>query len=355
MAFGKKVATDQIKTNRLNIAITADPFIPVPPTLYGGIERIIDLLIIEFQRLGHEVTLFAHKDSNVKCKLIPYKTDIGGLKNDLLNAWVINKYLLSHKIDVIHSFSRLAYLIPQMPRNIPKLMSYQREPTLSQIKKAVKLSQKGTIAFTGCSDYISNKIKPYASSHTIYNGIDTSLYQFTPLVEDDAPLVFLGRVEHIKGAHTAIEIALQTNKRLIIAGNIPLEAQEYFDSQIKPFLNDNIIYLGPVNDKQKNELLGSAAALLMPIHWNEPFGIVMIEATACGTPVIGFNKGAVPEVIKNNVNGYVVGNIDEAIVKVKQISKIDRKLVREDTVQRFSFDKITIEYLSVYKNLVNER
>lgn len=339
----------------LRIAITADPFIPVPPQLYGGIERIIDQLITTLQKQGHVVTLFAHADSKVNCELIPYKTDKSGLKNDLLNAWTINKYLLSHQVDIIHSFGRLAYLLPQMPLNIPKLMTYQREPTIDQVKKAVRLSRKHSIAFTGCSNYISHKIKTHAPAYTVYNGVNTSLYRLNNAVGDDAPLVFLGRIEPIKGTHTAIQIAQKANKRLIIAGNVPTEAREYFDTEVKPFLNDSVTYIGPVNDAQKNELLGRAAALLMPIHWDEPFGIVMIEATACGTPVIGFNRGAVPEVIKDGINGFVVTNVDEAVTKVAQLTNINRELVRRDTVERFSSDKITDDYLSIYKKLIFER
>ncbi len=169
-----------------------------------------------------------------------------------------------------------------MPLHIPKLMSYQREPTISQIAKAVKLSAKGTLAFTGCSNYITDKITAYAPAHTVYNGIDTNKYILTTNVDPDAPLVFLGRIEPIKGTHTAIDIARKTGKKLVIAGNIPDNEQGYFDTEIKPFLGERITYIGPVNDSQKNELLRNALALLMPIHWNEPFGIVMIEAMACG-------------------------------------------------------------------------
>ncbi|MBL4674826.1 MAG: glycosyltransferase [Mucilaginibacter sp.] len=311
------------------------------------------MLIVELQHLGHEVTLFAHKDSKVSCKHIPYKTDKSGLKNDLLNTWAINKYLLKNKVDVIHSFGRLAYLLPQLHKSLPKLMSYQREPTLKQIKRAVSLSKKRSLAFTGCSDYISNKIKLYAPTFTVYNGVNTSSYQFNPLVDEDAPLVFLGRIEHIKGAHIAVEIALKTNKRLVIAGNIPSEAQKYFDTKVSPFLNDKITYIGPVDDNQKNQILGQSAALLMPILWDEPFGIVMVEAMACGTPVIALKRGAVPEVVTDSLNGYTATTTGQLIEKVALLPQIDRKSVRATVEEKFSAESIAADYVQVYQKLIN--
>jgi len=333
----------------MRIAITADPEIPVPPILYGGIERIIFMLVNELVNMGHKVVLFAHKDSVVPCQLIAYNSNGTGIKSALANGITINKALLSQKFDVVHSFGRLGYLVPQMPLAIPKLMSYQREPTISQIKKAVKLSQKGSLAFTGCSNYITNKIKPFAKADTVYNGVDISKYNATSTIAADAPLIFLGRIEFIKGTHTAIEIARKANKKLIIAGNIPSNEQTYFNEKIKPFLNKDIIYTGPVNDQQKNELLGNALALLMPIHWDEPFGIVMIEAMACGTPVIGFNRGAVPEVIVDGINGYIVADADDAVTKVSRLSSINRDTVRQHVEDKFSFDVIARQYLSLYE------
>lgn len=333
----------------MKILITADPFIPVPPIHYGGIERIIDMIICEFIRQGHEVILIAHKDSKPKegCKLIAYTSD-----KDLpfKNAILILKTYLKYRPDVVHSFSRLIYLLPLLPLKVKKIMTYQREPTLSQISKAVKISSNGSLIFTGCSSYISNQISKVAESYTVYNGIPIRLFDYVPVVPEDAALVFLGRVEEIKGAHIAIEIAKKTNKRLLIAGNIPEEHVEYFNIKIKPELNEQIVYVGPVNDKQKNELLKNALAFLMPILWNEPFGIVMAEAMACGTPVVGFARGAVPEVIEHGVTGFSCNSIDEMIHSVNNIHSIERSLVRRAAEIRFSSDVISKRYIELYKN-----
>ena len=244
------------------------------------------------------------------------------------------------------------YLLPLMPLCVPKIMSYQREPTLNQISKAVKLSKNGSIAFTGCSDYISNQIATVGDAYTVYNGVPIDQFTFNENVSEDAPLVFLGRIEEIKGTHIAIEVANRTNKKLIIAGNIPNDHQSYFDLKVKPYLTERIQYIGPVNDQQKNILLQNASAFLMPILWNEPFGIVMAEAMACGTPVIGFKRGSVPEVVLNNKTGYVCDSVDEMCNAVIKISNISRNDVRNAAVLRFSGEVISNNYIDLYKKRI---
>lgn len=338
----------------LKIAIIADPQLPVPPLLYGGIERIIDMLIKGFVQRGHNVTLFAHKDSKTEAKLYAYKDQsCQGKIAFIKHSWLINKVLFIEKFDVVHCFGRLSYLLPQLPFRTTKLMSYQREPTLRQIKKALKLSRKNTLAFTGCSDYISEKISHYALSFTVYNGVPLGTFSFKEHIKNDAPLIFLGRIEPIKGTHIAIKVALETGRKLLIAGNIPDGYADYFENEIKPFLSEQIQYIGPVNDVQKNELLGKAAALLMPIQWNEPFGIVMAEALACGTPVIGFNRGAVPEVVKHGLNGFICNSIADMVASIKRINEINRENVRKDVEDRFSSEVIVEAYLKLYHKLIN--
>ena len=334
----------------MKILLTADPEIPVPPKLYGGIERIIDVLVNSYTTLGHDVTLFAHADSKVPCRLIGWKgRQSAGMRNTLANTAQLFSHALKERYDVVHSFSRLAYLTPLLPLGVPKIMSYQREPTLSQIKKATQLAKKDTLIFTGCSNYITNQIKGLAKSETVYNCVPIEKYNFSDTIANDAPLMFLGRIEHIKGTHIAVEVAIKTNRQLIIAGNIPAGEQEYFDEKIKPFLNDRIRYVGPVNDEQKNELLGQSAAFLMPIQWNEPFGIVMAEAMACGTPVLGFPYGSVPEVVEEGLTGSVCQNVEEMILRINELPRINRKRVREAAENRFSDKIIVNEYLSLYR------
>ena len=336
----------------MRIAIIADPFIPVPPVGYGGIERIIDLLINCFVAQGHKVILVAHKDSKVSIPLIPFPEQRGNLKH-LNNILAVNK-IRKFKPDVIHNFGRLAYLLPFLRSDIPKIMSYQRKPTLAQISKAVRLAKSNTLSFTGCSNYISDKIKTVANATTVYNGFPISAYIPNFTCANDAPLIFLGRLEEIKGVHLAIEVAQKTSRKLVIAGNIPPEGKEYFETAIEPHLDEQITYIGIVNDEQKNEMLRHGAALLMPILWEEPFGIVMVEAMACGTPVIALNRGSVLEVVTENVTGFVCKNVDEMITAVNQIEKLNRAEVYKKASQRFNSDVIGETYLNLYRNKINE-
>ena len=337
----------------VRIAITADPFIPVPPINYGGIERIIHFLVEGLAKRGHEVVLVAHAESKINGSLIKYPPLKDGVSGHIRNIFAINK-LKSWKPDIIHSFSRLAYLLPFFGSSVPKLMSYQREPTISQIKKASFISKQKSLSFTGCSDYITKQIAPFASCYTVYNGVDINSYTFKKEVKHDAPLVFLGRIEPVKGTHIAVEAALATNKRLVIAGNIPSEHKEYFKQQVKPYLSQTITYIGPVNDEQKNELLGTASAFLMPIEWNEPFGIVMAEALACGTPVIGYKRGAVSEVVQHGINGFLADDFDSLCSYIIKSQELSRSEARKSAEERFSNKIIIDNYIEVYHHLHNK-
>ena len=339
----------------MKILVTCDPEIPVPPILYGGIERMVEILVNSYIRLGHDVTLCANSESKINCKLIGWK----GKKSQHIPSTIINTLQLTtlvykEKFDIVHSFSRLAYMMAIMPFSIPKIMSYQREPSIKQINKAVSLSKKGSLVFTGCSNYISKKIEKVAEAYTIYNCAPLEKYDAISNIDQDAALVFLGRIEEIKGTHIAIEVAKRTNKRLIIAGNIPPEKIDYFEQKVKPNLNDRITYIGSVDDEQKNEILGKAVAFLMPIQWNEPFGIVMAEAMACGTPVIGLAYGSVPEVVENGVTGFVCNSIEEMVEAVKMVKQIDRKKVRQTAEDKYSDTKVVQDYLSLYSNLISK-
>ena len=338
----------------MKIALIADPDLPVPPKLYGGIERILDMLITAYTESGHEVTLFAHKDSKVVCELIPYPGTTQCAKSFITNCFTINKTIIKSNFDVVHSFGRLAYLTPILPLSIPKIMSYQREPTIRQVKKAMLLAKKKTLFFTGCSNYITNQLQSFALAITIYNGVSTQSYQPNSNVNIDAPLVFLGRIEPIKGTHLAIEIALKTHKKLIIAGNVPDNHQTYFDQKIKPYLCEQITYAGAVDDQQKNNLLQNALALLMPVQWNEPFGIVMAEAMACGTPVIGFKRGAVPEIIRNGETGFYGETINDLIAGVEKVHLLNRNTVRKTMETYFSARVIASQYLKLYREIAQK-
>ena len=341
-------------TERLRLAITADPEIAVPPTLYGGIERIIDMLVRGLVARGHDVTLFAHPDSVVPCRVEPYPvktfaSNVGSLRNALL----VSSKVLRGRFDVVHSFGRLAYIVPVLPTPIPKIMSYQREVTGRSVAWGTRLS-RGTLHFTGCIHHLVQRFLRSRNVHVIYNGVPADTYKFYGDVSGDAPLVFLGRIEEIKGPHIAVEIARRSGRHLIIAGNIPEGKvhQAFFETHVAPYVNgEQVQYVGPVNDVEKNELLGRAAAFLMPILWEEPFGIVMAEALACGTPVIGLNRGSVPEIVLNGVNGFVCDSVDKMVTAVDRLNEIDRAECRRIMEEKFSDGAVVGAYENLYFKL----
>jgi len=186
----------------------------------------------------------------------------------------------------------------------------------------------------------------------IPNAIDVDRYRFAPAVSSDAPLVFLGRIEPIKGTHVAISVAKKAGRRLVIAGNVPPEHTRYFDEAVQPHVDGvSVRYVGPVDDGQKSVLLSEAAALLMPVQWEEPFGIVMAEALACGTPVIGLSRGAVPEVVADGATGFVSRSEEEMAAAVARLSDLSRAACREAATARYSARALVDAYESLYEQV----
>jgi glycosyltransferase involved in cell wall biosynthesis len=342
---------------RLRLAITVDPEIPVPPTLYGGIERIVDMLVRGLLDRGHDVTLFAHPDSQVPCRLLPYPRLHSQKKTDtLVNMWHVSSAILRGSFDLVHSFGRLAYLAPLLPRAIPKIMSYERCITSRSISLGNLLSC-GTLHFTGCSEYLIRRWLGLSNFHVIYNGVPLSS-SATERVNVDAPLAFLGRLEYFKGPHVAIEVTKRAGRKLVMAGNVPSGAghNKYFDEYIRPHVDGNQIeYIGPVTDEQKNQLLRRSAGLLFPLLGEEAFGIVMAEALACGTPVIAFDRGPTPEIVQHGINGFVCGSVEEMVAAINRLPEIDRRDCRRIAEEKFG-DRVIVEaYERLYREVLSGR
>jgi glycosyltransferase involved in cell wall biosynthesis len=348
----------------LHIAVTADPYLPVPPRLYGGIERVLDFLVRGLGERGHHVTLFAHPDSTVPAALVPYGSPPHFHKADRVRElWQVgaNLWARRHEFDLIHSFGRLAALAPVLAlRGLPKIQSYQRDGLPWKSIRTARRLARASIRFTACSSNVYRDVPAHDGTfgawHTVFNGVDLATYTFRQECAPDAPLAFLGRLEPIKGAHNAIAIAKAAGRTLVIAGNQVPAFADYFESQIAPYLDgDRVQYIGPVDDGAKNDLLSHSAALLMPIEWEEPFGIVMAEAMACGTPVIGFARGSVGEVVRNGVNGYACRGVADAAWAIGHLGAIDRFTVRRDCERRFSAGVVVDQYERLYRELCGER
>lgn len=335
----------------LRILITADPELPVPPPFYGGIERVIALLADGLTARGHDVTLVAHRKSRIAGWLVAYPSAGGPLAAPVNTLRILGAALRSRP-DVVHSFGRLATLGPLFASRVPKLMSYQREVTPGSITWGRRLAGP-RLTFVGCSHRLIESQEDKTCWRVAYNAVDVDRYAFTASVPNDAPLVFLGRIERIKGPHVAISVAKQAGRRLIIAGNVPEGQQPYFEECLRPHIDGaRVQYVGPVDDAAKSALLSNAAALLMPVQWEEPFGIVMAEALACGTPVIGFRRGAVPEVVRDGVTGVLCGTEEGMRAAVADIPRLSRDACRRDAEARFSQRALVDTHLALYHEAI---
>ncbi|MBA3848437.1 MAG: glycosyltransferase family 4 protein [Opitutus sp.] len=340
----------------MRILLSADPILPVPPSGYGGIERIVDALARALRARGHAVGLLAKAGSTCEVDaLFSWPgAEVGGRVDTVRNALALRRAAGKFRADLVHSFARLSYLLPLLPDSLPKIMSYQRHLSPGQTRLAQRLARRGTLRFTACSEFIAAQGRRDGGDWTaIPNFVDPSCIPFSPAAPDHAPLLFLSRIESIKGPDIAIAIARRSGRRLLLAGNAPRSGPEaeFFTREIAPLLGkDGIEWVGEVGDEMKFRLLSQAAALLVPIRWDEPFGIVFAEALAAGTPVISCARGAVPEIVRHGKSGWLIPEGDAAAgaAAVARLSELDRAACRRDAVERFGVGPCTDLYLALY-------
>lgn len=340
---------------KLRILLIADPNIPVPPIGYGGIERVVYDIACRYVLLGHSVTIIAGQGSKSPDRLITYGKTLKrqSVKIDftllLEVTTILYKELSRH--DVIHNFGRLAWLFPIAWSRIRKIHTYMRYITPSNVSWLNKIGVKN-IVYTGVSNaIIETGISGGGIWKIVYNCAPVEKFKFESNVIQDAPLVFLGRLERCKGVHTAIAVALASKHKLVIAGNISdIEIeQEYFKKEIQPRIDGRtIVYIGEVNNEQKIKLLTNAKALLLPIEWFEPFPVVLPEAYACGTPILAFPGGGMAEGIFHEKTGFLCHSVEDMVNKVAYISKIDRSVCRQIAEEKYSDHKIANDYLAIY-------
>jgi len=342
----------------MKILLTADAELPVPPMHYGGIERMIAALAKEYRSRGHEVGLVAHRESTVEVDFFhPWPGLTSTRRPDSLrNLAALRSAAGRFQPHLLHSFSRLLWLVSVhgaiSPEQFPLIMSYQREPTGRTVGLSNRLHGR-RLRFTGCSEQLCVKGRNRGGGDwtAIPNFVEPEKLDFVKEVPADSPLVFLSRIEPIKGCHRAIAIAKASGRRLLIAGNRVESGSSagYWDREIAPHLDDKqICYIGTVDDEQKNALLGQAAAMLVPIEWDEPFGIVFAESLACGTPVISCARGALPEIVNDGVHGFLIESVEDGVQAVKSLRKIDRLACRLRVEERFTLLQVASQYLKLY-------
>ena len=326
----------------------------VPPKLYGGTERVVAWLVDELVSLGHEVTLFASGDSVTGAKLnavCPRALRLGRPRTDpmAMQAAVIEEVASNAKnFDLIHAHIDWLHL-PLLSRlGVPFLTTCHGRLDLPLFPDVIRRFPKA--AFVSISE---NQRIPLPQANwvgTVYHGLPPDLLR--PAFEPGSYLAFLGRLTAEKGPEPAIRIAQAVGMPLQIAAKVPRGETTYFRERIEPQIDGKQVKLiGEVNDRAKQGFLARAAALLFPIDWPEPFGLVMIEAMACGTPVIAFRSGSVPEVIDHGITGFVVSDEEEAIRAIGRLAELDRRRVRAQFEKRFTSRRMTEEYLNHYAAL----
>jgi glycosyltransferase involved in cell wall biosynthesis len=330
----------------------------VPPKLYGGTERVVSFLTEELVALGHDVTLFASGDSVTSAKLEAIWPRALRLDPAIRDPIAPHMLLMeaarakADEFDVLHfhmdywSFS---------------LFGRQRTPFVTTMHGRLDLAELQPVFNTfphvpivSISDAQRRPLPQANYVRTVLHGLPANL--LTPQPGPKDYLAFLGRIAPEKGPDRAIRIARACGIPLKIAAKVDKADQAYFDSVIRPMLADGgVEMIGEINDAQKPEFLGSARALLMPIDWPEPFGLVMIEAMACGTPVIAFNRGSVPEIVEHGVSGFIVEDETGAMSAVSRLGELSRDTVRARFDARFTAKRMAEDYLSIYRSLAAEK
>ncbi|PYK52986.1 MAG: glycosyl transferase [Verrucomicrobia bacterium] len=339
----------------MRIAQVAPLYESVPPKYYGGTERVVSYLTEELIRQGHEVTLFASGDSETKARLVAACRRSLRLDEECIDQMAHQILMLERvfqraaEFDIIHF--HVDYLHFPLSRrqpithvttlhgrlDIPDLISLYQE---FQDMPVISISNE------------QRKPLPWANwQATVYHGLPADLYRFRP--EPGNYLAFMGRISPEKRVDRAIEIAKRIQIPLKIAAKVDPVDKDYFESVIAPLLGDPLVeFVGEIGDAQKNEFLGNAYALLLPIDWPEPFGLVMIEAMACGTPVIAYRGGAVPEIMEEGHTGFIVEELEDAVEAVQRVPELSRKRCREVFEQRFTVTRMARDYLQAYKRLI---
>jgi glycosyltransferase involved in cell wall biosynthesis len=338
----------------MKIAQVAPLYEAVPPKLYGGTERVVHFLTEQLVRTGHDVTLFASGDSRSSAHLVPIVNNALRLNPDCSDPLVYHIIQLQEVIEQADEFDIIHFHTDYLNYPFSTLLPVPSVTTLHGRLDLPDLEPLYKKFYYPPLVSISNsQRKPLPMANfvaTIYHGLPETL--FSTGSGKGGYLAFLGRVSPEKGLEEAIEWAIGAGVPLRIAAKVDKADEEYFNVRIKPLIKHPLIeFIGEVNEKQKQDFLGNALALLFPINWNEPFGIVMIEAMACGTPVIAHNRGSVSEIITDGINGFLVGTTKEAVNVINQIERCPRQQVRKSFVQRFTAERMTADYLDVYKKI----
>ncbi len=343
----------------MKIAQVTPLYEAVPPKLYGGTERVVAHLTDALVDLGHDVTLFASADAHTRARLIPVRDqairlDPAPFKSDLAAHMTMLAAVMDRidEFDIVHFHTDIIHF-PMFGKWADKTLTtlHGRLDMKDLPEVYERWSNFGLVSI---SDHQRRPLGFANWKATVHHGMPADLYKFSP--KSDGYLAFLGRISPEKRPDRAIEIALKLGKKLKIAAKIDAADKVYFETLIKPMLDNPLIeFIGEIGDHQKSAFLGGAEALLFPIDWPEPFGLVMIEAMACGTPVVAFRCGSTPEIIEDGATGFLVDTMEQAIAAADRAHLLDREAIRAHFELRFSATAMARRYLDVYGDLLARR
>ncbi len=329
----------------------------VPPRLYGGTERVVSWLTEELVRQGQDVTLFASGDSRSSAKIVPVVPQglrLAGISDATASTLVMLEEVRrrADEFDIIHfhvDWLQFPMFRDLFPKCVTTLHGRLDLPDFQPVFDTFP-----DMPLVSISDDQRRPVLRANWLSTIHHGLPEQMYRFRR--DAGGYLVFLGRISPEKRPDRAIEIAKRSGMPLKIAAKVDMADRDYFASTIQPMLDHPLIeFLGEIDDAGKAELLAGASALLFPIDWPEPFGLVMIEAMACGTPVIAFAQGSVPEVIDQGVSGMIVSSLEEAVEAVRQIHRLDRRAVRDSFEMRFTSGRMAADYIETFHGLLHQQ
>jgi len=339
----------------VRIAQVSPLFESVPPKLYGGTERVVSYLTEELVAQGHEVTLFASADSVTAANLVPVCDHSLRLDRRCVDQMahhirqIEDVYRRAEEFDVIHFHIDYLHYPLSSRMGAARLTTLHGRLDIPDLEPLYRRFPDEPVV--SISDDQRRPLSWANWQATIHHGLPLSLLQ--PRPQPGQYLAFLGRISPEKRPDRAIELARRTGFPLKIAAKVDKADKEYFENKIVPLLKDNPVveYIGEINEQEKDEFLGNAAGLLFPIDWPEPFGLVMIEAMACGTPVVAWRGGSVPEIIEHGSNGFIVEDMKQAEAAVRQVTSLDRRRCRAIFEERFSVSRMARDYVDAYREI----
>jgi len=342
----------------MHIAQVAPLTEAVPPKLYGGTERVVHWLTEELVALGHDVTLFASGDSRTSGTLEPMWPKALRLDGSIRDPNALHMMMLERVRQRAAEFDILHFHLDYYPFS---LFSRQATPYITTLHGRLDLPEHqpvfstfSAIPVVSISNAQRRPVPQAGWVRTVYHGLPENLLRPQPV--NPSYLAFLGRIAPEKGVDRAIRTAARCEMPLKIAAKVDRVDVDYFETEIRPLLSLPFIeYIGEISDREKAEFLSGAIGLIMPINWPEPFGLVMIEALACGTPVIAFNRGSVPEIIEDGLTGFIVEDEMSAIAAVNRLPELSREAVRKRFEERFTARRMAKDYLAVYRSLMEEK